>query len=287
MKIILLTDPHLVAGNGILFGHDLDAQLGRAVKSIAKFHADADMCILTGDITHWGQPEAYDKMNRALVGLTMPCHLLVGNHDLRSAFCTAFPNTPTADGFVQYSLDFPVGRMIILDTLTEGSPAGELCAIRLAWFKNQLREARDNAQDVYVFMHHAPLSIGVHGVDRIALNDQEAFWYAVSDAGNVRHVFFGHTHRNCHGVWHDTPFTCIGTSSYQVALILDDHTPLHLGKEEPVYQVLTITEAGVVIHRQNFLQDDSFVKYSRGHPDTGGGAPEHQKEWDAKDPDRS
>ena len=47
----------------------------------------------------------------------MPCHLMLGNHDERDAFCAAFPEAPVEPaGFVQQAFDTPAGCFILLDT---------------------------------------------------------------------------------------------------------------------------------------------------------------------------
>ena len=59
MKFVHITDTHLVAPWGRLYGLDPKARLDAAVVDIKLHHTDADLVVVTGDLTHWGEPEAY------------------------------------------------------------------------------------------------------------------------------------------------------------------------------------------------------------------------------------
>ena len=77
--------------------------------------------MITGDIAHWGEAEAYALARRQFERLAMPWHLLIGNHDERAVFREAFPEVPhDDDGFVQYVLDTAAGRFIIADSKIDG-----------------------------------------------------------------------------------------------------------------------------------------------------------------------
>lgn len=72
----------------------------------------------------------------------MPLHLLLGNHDNRANFQATFPDVRCdSNGFVQSIVETDQGRMILLDTLQEGTAAVWLCENRLSWLDNQLSEA--------------------------------------------------------------------------------------------------------------------------------------------------
>ncbi len=58
MKLIHLTDTHLVPAPARLYGLDPRARLQTALASIATRHAEADALIVTGDLCHWGEEAA-------------------------------------------------------------------------------------------------------------------------------------------------------------------------------------------------------------------------------------
>ena len=94
MKFIHLSDLHLVAPGTLLHGLDPMWGLERCVASIRAHHADAALCVVTGDLTHDGEPAAYDAARRCLAGLPMPVHLMIGNHDDRAAFRAVTSQAP-------------------------------------------------------------------------------------------------------------------------------------------------------------------------------------------------
>jgi Icc protein len=77
-KFIHITDPHFVPPGNLLYDLNPLDRLALCVGDVNKHHPDAAFAILTGDLAHKGQPEAYDALKRELDKLVMPYHLLVG-----------------------------------------------------------------------------------------------------------------------------------------------------------------------------------------------------------------
>lgn len=267
MKFLHLTDPHLVARPQKLFGLDVQARLQRAVDSINARHGDAELCVLTGDLAHWGEPEAYADIREIMDCLNMPWHPILGNHDDRDAFRDAFPAAPDdGNGFLQYTLDTAAGRFILLDTLKPGAARGQLCAKRLGWLRDQLDTAKKNNADVFVFMHHAPMMTGVNGLDLIGLDEPEALADVVDGFDNIRHLFFGHLHRACHGSWRGIPLSTLKSTAHQTALTTDPDAPLTCILENPAYAVVLVSADAVVIHDHSFLEEGGEFDYDAGSP---------------------
>lgn len=62
-----------------------------------------------------------------MAALKVPHIVLVGNHDKRAPCLEALRAAPQdVNGFVQGYRDTPFGRFLFLDTLDEGSHAGQL-----------------------------------------------------------------------------------------------------------------------------------------------------------------
>jgi 3',5'-cyclic-AMP phosphodiesterase len=279
MKIIHFTDSHLVAPPQRLFEMDMAARLRGAVKSISEHHADAEFCVFTGDITHWGEPAAFDAFRAIMDALPVPWYAIPGNHDLRQAFCDSFPDMPTGlEGFVQYGLDTPRGRFLLLDTLDEGQAGGTLCDRRLNWLRGEITKA--DGQDIYLFMHHAPMDVGIAGLDRIRLNNGEELGDLITAHTNIRHLFFGHLHRACHGSWRGIPFSTVKATAHQLAFTLDPDAPIISSREDPNYAVVLLSENGVIIHDHSYFDEDKAFTYDRGTPDGYEGPPQHQADWD-------
>ena len=62
MKLIHLTDLHLMPPGELLWGLDPFARFDAALVDIAAHHADADLCVITGDLTEKGDVAAYELL---------------------------------------------------------------------------------------------------------------------------------------------------------------------------------------------------------------------------------
>jgi len=280
-KFIHLTDPHMIAAPQRLYGLDLHERLGAAVASINRNFADADLCMITGDLAHWGEAAAYGELREILDGLEMPWHVLIGNHDERQTMQAAFPDAAwQEDGFLQYTFETPAGVFIALDTLNDGRNAGLLCEARLRWLRDRLLVTQSQGRDVFLFMHHAPFDIGIHGMNLIGLQNPEDLIAVLQGFKHVRHLFFGHLHRTCHGSWRGITFSTVKATAHQVGLVLDETTPLRCTLENPAYAVVVVGNESVVVHDHSYLEEDTIFDYERGAPTDADGPPEHQKDWD-------
>ncbi len=252
MKFIHLTDTHVVADRVRLYGGDPASNLARAVASINAEHGDAEFVVVTGDLTHWGDAGAYDVFAEEIARLTMPVHLLVGNHDLTPAFSEKFPDAPRdQNGFVQHGIDTAQGRFLFLDTHMSGTHAGEYCAARRDWLRAELEAAKG---PVYLFMHHPPFAVGLAGMDAIKLQNADLFWEVIKPhKDRIQHLFFGHLHRAVFGNWRGVSFSCMRGLNHQVALDLDPTSTNVMGVDEaPAYGVVVLDPDAVIVHMHEF-----------------------------------
>ena len=251
MKFIHLTDTHVI-GEGLLYGQDPVARLQAAVASINAEHGDADFVVLTGDMTHWGEAAAYARFSREIKELDMPLHLMVGNHDDTAAFGAAFPLTPRDEnGFVQSGFDTPFGRFLLLDTKDPETHAGAYCSTRQAWLH---RELDQTSGPVVLFMHHPPFKTGIVSMDRIMLQDAEAFYDVIAPhKARIRHLFFGHVHRAIFGNWRGISYSCMRGLNHQVALELNGAANrIAANFEPPAYGVVMLSDDQVTVHLHDF-----------------------------------
>ena len=262
MKLIHLTDTHFVPPGETLYGGDPQANLAAAVADINRHQADAALVVVTGDLTHWGEPEAFESLAQTLAPLRPPLHLMIGNHDDRETFKRCFPDQPIDElGFVQSTLDLEIGRLIFLDTVLDGSHAGRYCETRCAWLARQLEAAAAADLPVFLFMHHPPFEIGLPPVDRIALQEPEAFAATVAPhAGRIRHLFFGHIHRPMAGSWQGIPISSLRSMNHQCWLDFEETEAIAGSFEPPAYGVVLIERDQVIVHFHDYLDDS--LKFS-------------------------
>ena len=254
MKLIQVSDLHLVLPGAHLHGLDPRARLEAAIADINTAQGDAELCLFTGDLVDNGAPEAYAALGEALAGLNLPYRLLIGNHDDRENFGRAFPEAPRDEhGFVQSVVRTAAGDLILLDTHEPGEGGGRFCAERQAWLEARLAEA--DTRPVYIFMHHPPFDIGIPSLDVIRLAEPAGFARVVAEAGSVKHIFFGHVHRPVSGSWHGVPFSALRSTVHQVALDWETEYPVPYTFEPPGYNVIFLEPDKTVVHHHDFLDD--------------------------------
>ena len=248
MKLVHITDIHLLPPGQTIHGLDPAARLNAVIDDVIARHADAELAVFTGDLTDRGEPEAYDILRGALQRLPMPAQLLLGNHDHRERFRAAFPDAETDDnGFVQTMRAAPgrVGRLLFLDTLEAGWSGGSYCEKRLAWLDRMLSQAPD--LPVTVFMHHPPGDTGVAHFECINLHEPEPLVARLqAHPGGVRMIFIGHVHLPMAGVLAGTlPFVAGRGCTHHMVLDATARDCLWVAGG-PNYSVITLAEDRVV-----------------------------------------
>lgn len=262
MKLIHITDTHFVKPGEMLLGLDPKARLDAAIADINQHHADADLAVITGDLTHWGHREAFENLKDSLSALSIPVKMILGNHDDRAVMKSVFPETVLDEnGFVQEVLDLPAGRFLLLDTNLEGTHAGWYCENRLAWLEHQLETSGD--LPLFLFMHHPPCKLHLEPMDRIGLIQADAFRDVVEPhAHKVRHIFFGHIHRPVAGSWLDIPMSTIRSTNHQVWLDFSNRDTIPGSSEPPAYGIAMIETDAIVVHFHDYM--DASEKYVMG-----------------------
>jgi len=259
-KFIHLTDPHVIGKGMTFYGSDPARRLEAAVASINDEHADAAFAVVTGDLTHWGEEQEYRAFAEQISKLSIPYHLMAGNHDVTAEMRRHFPDLfDDGNGFVQGICGTPVGTCLFLDTHQDDKHPGYYCEKRRAWLAEQL--AADD-EPVFLFMHHPPFKVGIAGMDPSRMLDSETLWAVLEPhRSRIRHLFFGHIHRPISGSWRGIPISCMRATNQQLALDLSQdatenpdimRVPGNL--EEPAYGVILADEDIVIVHMHEFLK---------------------------------
>jgi 3',5'-cyclic AMP phosphodiesterase CpdA len=249
MKIIHLTDLHLAAPDQRVWGLDSCERAGRVLGDIARLHADADFCVISGDLANDGDRRAYAWLAGRLARFPLRTFLMVGNHDDRAAMRAELAEVMDAvmddgQGFVQGVHATPRGVFLFLDTLNAPTvTSGQYCAARQGWLRARLANAA--GRPVWVFMHHPPFDIGIARMDRIKLEEADAF-AAIVAGHDIRHIFFGHVHRPVFVTWRGIPCSALPGTCHQIPLVEAAAGPFTV--EPPMYGVVSIGDAGIVVN---------------------------------------
>ncbi|WP_062266846.1 phosphodiesterase [Endozoicomonas arenosclerae] len=258
-RFVHLSDPQLIPAGHLNYDIDPQARLNSCVDRLLKEVPDAQACFITGDLTHWGEKEAYQVLKKELDRLPYPAYCMMGNHDHRQNFLDIFHQHPhQGDRFIQFSIQTQMADLVCLDTLDDRKRSGILCDKRLAWIEDLLKSSD---KPVCLFMHHPPFETGLASMDRDNLLNAEAFWSVIKPyKERVRHLFFGHLHRCVSGNWRGISFSCPSSLVHQTPFNFDNPKPDYVSPEPPVYNLVDMFADRVVVHAHNFLHDSPAIQ---------------------------
>ena len=255
MKLIHISDIHLTIPGERMGGLNPHRRLAQALEHAAAHHDDAQRIIITGDLTHWGEPEAYASLKDALSDAAVPVRLMIGNHDDRAAFLAAFPDHPTdPNGYVNHFEDIGVLRLVYLDSCAPQTHAGHFGEDRCDW----LAETLDGAERARLFLHHNPMTLGLPAEDKIALvPDDRALFRSVIEKyrDKIDFIHFGHVHAPIHGTYCSIPFASVPSTGNQSIPDMKEPDLLSGGPLPPAYFVLCIEGEDTIIHQIPFTWD--------------------------------
>lgn len=244
MKIIQITDTHLVQSGITVNGVDPEQQLRSAIADILARHADADLLVITGDLCNDGEPAAYALLKDILAPIAFEVRLLLGNHDARPQFMDAFPAHPRdGNGFIQSFIDTPHGRLIFLDSHEKGVIGGMFGEDRMVFVEEALSGAGE--KPATIFIHHPPMECGIAHFDRIGMHDDGRLMKRLSaHAPGLRHIVFGHIHipmtgTSPEGIAYSSGQAC----AHRFITDLDRPDPLWTGGN-PCYRILLLDDQG-------------------------------------------
>lgn len=255
MKLIHISDIHLTVPGESMGGLNPHRRFAQALEHVRAHHSDATRIIITGDLTHWGEPAAYGALEEALTDLPCPVRLMIGNHDDRSAFVTAFPDhARDASGFINHAETVEGSRLMYLDTTAPRTHAGHFCAQRRDWLEAELAAC----SCARLFMHHNAMPIGLPAEDRIALVPEDRA--ALADLltryrDRISYIHFGHVHAPVHGTWCGIPFASVRSTGNQSLPDLNEQELLQGAPMAPSYAVILAENTGTIIHDIPFTWD--------------------------------
>ncbi|MFT3967338.1 MAG: phosphodiesterase [Sphingobium sp.] len=244
------------------------ARLDRIVGRFSHGVNRPDLILATGDLADKGDSGSYRRLREAFAGLPCPVLYALGNHDVRANFLEVFPETPTADGFVQYVEEREGRRLVVLDTLEEGRHGGAFCETRAAWLSARLTEAPDTP--TVIVMHHPPVEVGI---DWMNTHPDEPwvrrFAATIAGHGQVQALLCGHLHRSISAPWNGVTVSICSSSAPQVALDLrpidPDDPDLRdmIVAEPPAFALHRWTDSGFVSLFGSVGEQTTLARYDR------------------------
>jgi Icc protein len=146
-----------------------------------------DFVFLAGDNADDGKPEQYEVVREILAPLTLPLHVLPGDHDMATGSLDSFYRVLGARK-LPYSTNVKGHRCLFLDVVSEGTggPDFRVGKSQLAWCARELEQAAASGETAVIFMHTYPADLR-EGASEIS---------ALLASPHVVCVDMGHTHYN-------------------------------------------------------------------------------------------
>jgi Icc protein len=243
-----LSDPHVGAGEPER-GGPAEA-LAAAVGAVGALDPAPGAVLVSGDLVTHGTPAEYEQVRELLAPLSMPVHVIAGNHDAGDALRHAFDIPGGAGADVRYATRCGPLRLIVVDTTIPGREAGAFGEERRTWLASQLA-AEPDAPTV-VAMHHPPLLTGMRAFDAIGLPEADRLDLArlLARHPQVVRIACGHLHRTVMGGLAGCEVFVCPSTWVQARLDLSDPGHLELLREPPGFAVHLLLGGELTSHVQ-------------------------------------
>lgn len=174
MRIIQLTDLHIVKSGFAFREADSAQNLTQTIDYILRYDLRPDATVITGDVTNDGAIESYRTVQKELSRLQCPCYILPGNHDNRENLKRVFGEFGCVDAPADLNdanlLETKEASLLFLDSTIPGKSYGGISQASLTWLKNHLP---DKQRTTLVFLHHAPFKTGYTLMDEPFVGESE------------------------------------------------------------------------------------------------------------------
>ncbi|MCU0566142.1 MAG: 3',5'-cyclic-AMP phosphodiesterase [Oculatellaceae cyanobacterium Prado106] len=227
LRVVQITDTHLFADDRqTMLGHPTNAPFQSVIAEVARLQPQPDLLLLTGDLSQDETEASYGILRSHLDSLQIPTYWIAGNHDQELAVMEQVLKSDWISGdkvFQRGGWDF-----ILLNSMIPGQPQGRLSEETLLWFEQQLQRLGDCP--ILVAVHHHLLPIGSACMDRIQLENPEAFFEIVDRHSQVKVVICGHIHQEFDQMrdkirYLGSPSTCIQLKPFSDNFTMDTQSP--------------------------------------------------------------
>jgi Icc protein len=191
-----------------MLGIDTEKSFAATLQAARREHADADLFLLTGDLTQDPEEAVYLRLKQHLSDLPAPCYCIPGNHD-----DPALIDKILAGGniYAQPRILLDRWQIILLDSTIPNEADGYLREEQLELLRALLAERPD--LHTMVCLHHSPLPTGAAWLDTMMLGNAEAFAQIIASHPLAKTVVCGHVHQEMDKIWGNArllacPSTC-------------------------------------------------------------------------------
>ncbi|PHM45153.1 cyclic 3',5'-adenosine monophosphate phosphodiesterase [Xenorhabdus mauleonii] len=205
MKVIHLTDIHLTrTKDQKMFNVNPYDNFDFVCQEISRIKeiSEIELIIVSGDITHDGDIEAYRYFLDKMESLKKPYFAILGNHDLKENFDIVLAEEKREYIVNSKEYNHSNWHLMSVDTVVAGEDYGAISKNNLAELERKLIEK--SHLDLAIFMHHHAMPVGTPLVDSSKLNNGEAL-LALCEKYKVKFIGSGHAHNA--RIWHHNNMT--------------------------------------------------------------------------------
>jgi 3',5'-cyclic-AMP phosphodiesterase len=250
-----LSDPHLLAGGALQYGHvDTEARLTAALTRLARLDPAPQALVFTGDLADKGEPKAYLRLRELVepVAASLGAQVIwvMGNHDDRAAYARQLLDEDAdADATHDRVHDVAGLRVVSLDSTVPGWHHGELSRTQLDWLADVL--ATPAPHGTLLALHHPPIPVPMMRLaEIIELKDQQPLAEVLAGS-DVRAIVGGHFHFSSYSTFAGIPVSVASATCYTSELAPDDRllsavdahqtfTMVHVYADRVVHSVVPI-----------------------------------------------
>ena len=270
MLIAQISDLHFLPKGTLAFGRvDVAGCLARAIDHLNALAPRPDAVLITGDLTNDGDAAVWADLMVMFGRLAAPLYPLPGNHDDRELMRAAFAQLELfpAQGPLCFDVGLGPVRLIGLDSLIPGDPAGRLGPEQLAWLDARLGEQPE--KPTLVALHHPPFRTGIDHMDAMMLEDGDALAAVIGRHRQVERVLCGHVHRTVQCRFAGTLGLIAPGTAHGVQLALAGEPPRWIMEPPGVLLHEWRDGQGLVSHL-DFIGDFEVGEFSDQHTQASG-----------------
>jgi len=184
-SFIQISDCHIDDEINVM-GVDSTANLKRILSDIKNREFNA--LLISGDLTHNGTPNSYNKLQKSLTTIEADIHVMPGNHDDKDNLSSAF-NTE-----LQRTFQLDDWQIITLDSVQINKVSGLLSKDQLHFLDGAI--SNSNAKYTVVCLHHPVVSMNSDWDDKLSLENPEDLFEVVEQYSQVKAILWGHAHQS-------------------------------------------------------------------------------------------
>ncbi|WP_170308332.1 3',5'-cyclic-AMP phosphodiesterase [Parashewanella tropica] len=255
IQVVQITDTHLFASDdGQLLGVNTAQSFEAVVDLVIDNQHDADLVMMTGDISQDNTIESYHRFAKQSQRLALPCHFVPGNHDENQMMHQELKGEHLRP---EKHLIFDNWHIVMLNSTIVGKPAGRLEESQFKVIEQAVRAHPD--KHLLLVMHHHPIPVGCRWLDQHWMQNGGDFLERVSQYPQVKGIVWGHVHQEVNEVYKGphgdipllaTPSTCIQFTPKSNHFALDGL--------QPGYRLLQLQGDGSICSTIYRLKGDKF-----------------------------